>query len=128
MIVVLNMILKFSTEGMIKDMKVDSRSEEKIYAMFAVTLTQFVNTGFVLFAREVFLSLGTGLSSMEHDNKKSISVLFYATHGLTLFSAMLITAIWPLLEIAVTASMFYFLRYADRGFSRNRYVSYMPSV
>jgi hypothetical protein len=38
MIVVLNIVLKFATEAIIFDMKIASKSEEKIYAMLAVTI------------------------------------------------------------------------------------------
>ena len=47
MIVFLNIVLKFATQAIILDMKIASRSEEKLYAMLAVTIIQFVNTGLI---------------------------------------------------------------------------------
>jgi len=50
-IVSINIVLKFSIAGFIGGMKLRNKSEEAIYAMLAVTLTQFFNTGVLLFVR-----------------------------------------------------------------------------
>lgn len=47
----LNLVLKFTIQGLINDMKIVSKTEERIYAMVSVTLTQFVNTAAILAVR-----------------------------------------------------------------------------
>jgi hypothetical protein len=123
--VAINIVLKFSIAGFIGGMKLRNKSEEAIYAMLAVTLTQFFNTGVLLFVRNY--SASNNENSINADNN-SLSVFWYSTSGVTLVSAMKITAYWPLIEIAAFGSVFKILRYLDRGCTSDKLKTKLPSI
>lgn len=49
-------------------------------------------------------------------------------HAGQLINAMIATAIWPLIEIAIFCGGFYALRLIDRGFTNDIYKTHMVSV
>ena len=78
MIVVLNIVLKLAIAKIINDMRIFSKSEEKIFAMVAVTIIQFVNTGLILFIREAVNEVYDRLNFLKEDELRSLTVQFYA--------------------------------------------------
>ena len=106
-------------------MKLRVKSEQAVYAMLAVTLTQFFNTGVLLTVRNYLDHIENTFDDTDID---SLSVKWYTTHGITLVSAMKITAAWPLIEIGLYGVTFKILRYLDRGFTGNKFITKLPSI
>ena len=84
--------------------------------MIGVTFMQFFNTAIILFL--------VGLSA----KNLSIKSDWYATHARTIISAMIFTAVWPLIEVALFGGIFKLLRYHDRNFTNDKFITQMPSV
>ena len=41
---------------------------------------------------------------------------------------MVVTALWPLIELSMSVGKFYFLRLRDRGYTSDVYKTDMPSI
>jgi hypothetical protein len=53
---------------------------------------------------------------------------WYATHAGTIVSAMIFTAIWPIIEVFLFGGIFKLLRYQDRGWTNDKFSTNLPSV
>ena len=101
---------------MVNAMKIVSKTEEKIFQMIGVTFMQFFNTAVILF-----------LVSFDIFNLR-IHTNWYATHAGTIVSAMIFTAIWPIIEVLVFGGIFKMLRYHDHGWTNDKFNTNLPSV
>ena len=57
-----------------------------------------------------------------------IGVRWYNTIGLVLVKTMILTAIYPLIELGIIVTLYKIARWADRDFTNDRYRTYMKSV
>ena len=62
-------------------MKIVSKTEEKVYAMLAVTLTQFVNTAAIFAVRGLLMDKEIEESFNKSDANISFSVTWYKIHS-----------------------------------------------
>ena len=79
--------------------------------MIGVTFMQFFNTAVIIF-----------LVSFDIFNLR-IHTNWYATHAGTIVSAMIFTAVWPIIEVLLFGGIFKLLRYHDRGQARTEWSS-----
>jgi hypothetical protein len=105
-------------------MKLPSLSEEGVYAMVALTVMQFFNTAVLLLVR---LFLETDQETLTY-SVQSISVYWYIKYAPILVGTMKAMAAWPMIELATYGAVFKFLRYFDRGFSRDKFKTKLPSI
>jgi hypothetical protein len=67
-------------------------------------------------------------SEMVTVNVQSITVNWYIKYAPILVGTMKAMAAWPMIELAAYGATFKFLRYFDRGFSRDKFRTKLPSI
>lgn len=77
---------------------------------------QFFNTAIILF-----------LVSIDY-NTITIKLDWYVTHAGSVVSAMIFTAVWPLIELLIFGGAMKMLRFHDRNYTNNKFLTNMPSV
>lgn len=112
----MNFVLKVQIQSLVESMRIVSKTEEKIFQMIGVTFMQFFNTAIILF----LLSLDFEKFEVRHE--------WYSSQCGALIFAMVFTAIFPLIDLTVIVGIIRTLRWADRGFTSNKFVSYLPSI
>jgi hypothetical protein len=106
-------------------MKLPSQSEEGVYAMVAVTLMQFFNTAVLLLVR---LFMETNKETLFTLDVQSITVYWYIKYAPYLVGTMKAMAAWPMIELGMYGAAFKLLRYFDRGFTRDKFKTKLPSI
>lgn len=124
-IIFINLIIKFQITGLIRKMKLPSQSEEAVYAMIAITLMQFFNTAVLLLVR---LYLETNQESLFSLDVQSITVYWYIKYAPYLVGSMKVMAAWPMIELGMYGAAFKLLRYFDRGFTRDKFKTKLPTI
>lgn len=115
-IVAVNFMIKFEIANIVTAMQIVSKSEEKIFQMIGVTFMQFFNTAIIMF-----------LVSLDYTTF-TVKLDWYVSHGGSVVSAMVFTAVWPIIELIIFGGIGKALRYHDRSYSNNKFATKMPSV
>jgi len=113
--------MKFSSASLIAGLKLRTESDEQMYQMLAIFLGQFFNTAVMLFLK----STSEPSASV---TENTLNVKWYTTCGDVLVNTMYLTAIVPLAEISGQALTSFIIRWADRGFTKNKYSTKLPSI
>jgi hypothetical protein len=109
-------VFKSKIRELVSDLKIVSRTQEMVYHMLGVSAMQFFNTALILF----FISFDVNTLTLRKE--------WYTQHVGTIYFAMVFTAAWPILEIACIGFAFKAIRYWDRGFTSNKYITRMKST
>jgi len=93
--------------------------------MVAVTLMQFFNTAVLLLVR---LFMETNKETLFTLDVQSITVYWYIKYAPYLVGTMKAMAAWPMIELGMYGAAFKLLRYFDRGFTRDKFKTKLPSI
>lgn len=133
MIVGVNFVLKVMLVELIKSLRLKTVTLETIYTMVSVFVGQFANTAILQVMNNANLSDfdgGTGFLSVLFPvgTMTDFNMEWYATVGTLLMRAMMMAAIWPLIEFAMFYSLITFTRCVDKNFGSDPMWSRSPSV
>jgi hypothetical protein len=110
-IVMINFVLKYQIASLVTDMRLVSKTEEKVYQMLGVTLMQFFNTAIIIF----FLEFNWTSIRLSKD--------WYVKYSGVVYFAMIFTALWPLVEIIVNGGLVKLMRFYDRKWGKDKFVT-----
>jgi hypothetical protein len=133
MIVLVNFVLKVMLVELIKSLRLKTVTLQTNYTMISVFVGQFANTAILQIMNNASLADfdgGTGILAILFPvgTMTDFNVDWYKSVGTLLMKAMLMAAIWPLIEFVMFASLIAFTRWTDRGFGSDSKYTTSPSV
>ena len=133
MIVGVNFVLRVILVDLIKSMRFTTVTEETNYTMVCIFVGQFVNTGILLTLNSAnFADIDGGAGPLSAvfmvGNQTDFNVDWYRSVGGIIMKTMFMTALWPLIELAMFWGMATAGRCFDRGFGSDTFFTRMPTV
>ena len=133
MIVGVNFVLRIILVDLIKSLRLRTVTEETNYTMVSIFIGQFVNTGILLTLNSAnFKDIDGGNGPLSWifmvGDLTDFNVQWYRSVGAIIMKTMFMTALWPLIEVAMFWSILNFSRWLDRGFGFDTFVTGMPTV
>ena len=133
MIVGVNIVLRGILVELIKSLRLRTVTEETNYTMVSIFVGQFVNTGLLLTLNSASfkdIDGGSGPLSIVFmvGDLTDFNVEWYRSVGSIIMKTMFMTALWPLIELAMFYSLMNFSRWMDRGFGSDTFVTGTPTV
>lgn len=108
-------------------------TSETNYTMLTVFVGQLANTGILQIMNNAALDDfdgGTGFLKVLFPvgTMTDFNTAWYLSVGTLLMRAMMMAALWPLIEFAMFYTMIAFFRKMDAGFGSDQYFSKSPSI
>lgn len=132
LVVAVNFILKVMLISMVSGLRLKTMTKETDVTMVAIFAGQFVNTAILLVlnnASFIDFDEGVGPLSMlfQVGTETDFSVNWYKLVGSLLIGALIVQALWPLIEIAMFGAMWWGKQYMDRDYGSDTYKTSMPT-
>jgi hypothetical protein len=133
LIVMVNYFLKIIILKLVQCLRHKTVSKETYYVMLFVFIATFVNTGILIFLNDAnFTDIDGGFGPLSQifflGTLTDFNEKFYRTTGMLLMRTMLITAGFPIAELAMWWTINNLKRLYDRGFTSNVQKTKMPSL
>jgi hypothetical protein len=127
---VVNTILRTILILLVKFIGEDTKSEQTRSVKVAVFITQFFNTAILLLLFNANMSENSIpiLSEVLRGEYTDFHEEWYSDIGCTILKAMIVAAVFPVIEFVMFGSMKYAFQLLDRGFSSNMFNSKKKTV
>jgi hypothetical protein len=132
LVVAVNFILKVMLIAMVAGLRLKTMTKETDITMKAIFAGQFVNTAILLVLNNAsFIDFDEGVGPLsllfQVGTETDFGVSWYRSVGSLLIGALIVQALWPLIEIAMFGAMWWGMQYKDRDFGKDSYKTNVPT-
>jgi hypothetical protein len=132
LVVAVNFILKVMLIAMVAGLRLKTMTKETDITMKAIFVGQFVNTAILLVLNNAsFIDFDEGVGPLslmfQVGTETDFGVNWYRSVGALLIGALIVQALWPLIEIAMFGAMWWGMQFLDRDFGSDSYKTKVPT-